>query len=294
MNKKKRHPAFAASTALVLCLTLALAPNAYATDLASATNLKWYVGAKLPIMFIDDTESKTSGTVPAAGVTYSSEATVEYDTGFRLSGILGYQVSPNIRVEGELFYGKAKVDKLTYKGVGYSVPNPQNLQGPPLSVPVPGSVDGGGSGSPKQLGAMVNVWYDFNSASKWTPYAGLGLGFIRVDLANLKYNDNAVAQSIVNNNPGIAAALTQQNLLVNGQLIPGFVPKLSQDTDTALAWQFGAGVGYEMSDNVVLDLGYRYQSTGTLEFKGQNQIGTLVSEQKLKVHLIEVGIRYRF
>ncbi len=278
MNKKKRYPAFAASTALILAL--ALAPNAYATD------LKWYVGAKVPIMFIDDTESKTSGTarVPNIGtstIPYSAEATVEYDTGFRLSGILGYQVNPNIRVEGELFYGKAKVDKLTYKGVGASsIPQLGTLT-------IPGPIDGDGSGSPKQLGAMVNVWYDFNSASKWTPYAGLGLGFIRVDLANLKYDDNAVAQTIVN-----TLAVVQDQTPT--QLPPGFVPKLSKDTDTALAWQFGAGVGYEMSDNVVLDLGYRYQSTGTLEFKGQNQFGTLVSEQKLKVHLIEVGIRYRF
>ena len=273
MNKKTRYPAFATAAALALCLTLALAPNAYATD------LKWYVGAKVPIMFIDDTESKTSGNaiVELLDIPYSAEATVEYDTGFRLSGILGYQVSPNIRVEGELFFGKAKVDKLTYKGIGFSAPNPSPPP-PLLPMSVPGSTDGDGSGSPKQLGAMVNVWYDFNSASKWTPYAGLGLGFIRVDLANLKYNDNAVAETIV-----------QQ------KLPSGFnVPKLSQDTDTAVAWQFGAGVGYEMSDKVVLDLGYRYQSTGTLEFKGQNQFGALVSEQKLKVHLVEVGIRYRF
>ncbi len=278
MNKKIRYPAFATAAALALCLTLALAPNAYASD------LKWYVGAKLPIMFIDDTESKTSGdaTLGQLNIPYSAEATVEYDAGFRLSGILGYQVNPNIRVEGELFYGKAKVDKLTYKGIGYSTPNLQDPQGPPLSFSVSESVDGDGSGSPKQLGAMVNVWYDFNAASKWTPYAGLGLGFIRVDLANLKYNDNAVAEKI-------------RDVVAQGTLLPpGFVPGLSQDTDTAFAWQFGAGVGYELSDTVTLDLGYRYQNTGTLEFKGKNQFGTLTSEQKLKVHLIEVGIRYRF
>ena len=96
MDKKNGTWAFAVAAALTLCLTLGLSPNVYAADLADATDLKWYVGAKLPIMFIDDTESKTSGTVPG-GVTYSSEATVEYDAGFRLSGILGYQVSPNIR-----------------------------------------------------------------------------------------------------------------------------------------------------------------------------------------------------
>ena len=269
MNKKKL-PAFATATAL--CLTLVLVPNAYATD------LKWYVGAKLPIMFIDDTESKTSGTATLQGTTYpySSDATVEYDAGFRLSGILGYQVDPNIRVEGELFYGKAKVDKLTYKGVSAVV------QG--NSIPIQGSIDGNGSGSPKQLGAMVNVWYDFNSASQWTPYAGLGLGLIRVDLANLKYDDNAVAERI-------AATLTQGAVTA---LPPGFVPELSQDTDTAFAWQFGAGVGYELSDTVTLDLGYRYQNTGTLKFEGKNATATVISEQKLKVHLIEVGIRYRF
>ena len=272
MHKKKRYPAFATATAL--CLTLVLVPNVYATD------LKWYVGAKLPIMFIDDTESETSGNaiVGQLDIPYSADASVEYDTGFRLSGILGYQVNPNIRVEGELFYGKAKVDKLTYKGVGVGASVPGN----PNPISIPGPIDGDGSGSPKQLGAMVNVWYDFNSASKWIPYAGLGLGFIRVDLASLKYEDNAVAETIV-------TALGQPGLP------PGFaVPKLSQDTDTAFAWQFGAGVGYELSDTLTLDLGYRFQNTGTLKFKGKNQYGALISEQKLEVHLVEVGIRYRF
>ena len=278
MNQKKRYLTFSTATAMALSLILALAPNAYATD------LKWYVGAKLPIMFIDDTESKTAGTAdnvlstrpdaPRSRIPYSTEAIVEYDAGFRLSGILGYQVTPNIRVEGELFYGKAKVDKLTYQGVtaGFFIQAP---------------IDGNGSGSPTQLGAMANVWYDFNSASKWTPYAGLGLGFIRVDLANLKYDENAVAQTIVD-----FFARAQGRTLP--PLDPGFIPGLSKDTDTAFAWQFGAGVGYELSDTLTLDLGYRYQNTDTLKFKGENATGTVVSEQKLKVHLLEVGIRYRF
>ena len=278
MNKKKRCLAFATATAWGLHLILALASNAHATD------LKWYVGAKLPIMFIDDTESKTSGTAdnvlalpgaPRSRIPYSSEAIVEYDTGFRLSGILGYQIHPNIRIEGELFYGKAKVNKLTYKGV---------IAGFPIQLP---PIDGNGSGSPTQLGAMANVWYDFNPVSQWTPYAGLGLGFIRVDLANLKYDENAIAQTIVD-----FFARAQGRTLP--PLDPGFVPGLSQDTDTAFAWQFGAGVGYELSDTMTLDLGYRYQNTGTLKFKGENTTGTVISEQELKVHLFEVGIRYRF
>lgn len=38
------------------------------------------------------------------------------------------------------------------------------------------------------------------------------------------------------------------------------------DSDTVLAYQFGAGLGFEATSNVTLDLGYRYFMTGDVTF----------------------------
>ena len=51
LHKKELNQGFATATVLALCLMLALASDARATD------SNWYVGANLPLMFIDDTKS---------------------------------------------------------------------------------------------------------------------------------------------------------------------------------------------------------------------------------------------
>ena len=277
LDKKELNQGFAVTTALALCLMSALAPDARATD------SNWYVGANLPLMFIDDTKSVSRGDAAAqvpgvSGLKYSANSVTEYGTGVRLSGILGYWINPNYRVEGEIFFGRAKVDKLTFNGI-----TTPNLRMPGTNVRIPGKTPADVSGSAKQQGAMINVWYDFNSDSQWTPYVGLGLGYIKVDLGSLEYDNNAVAQRVLEVvHPAPVPTLS-----------PGYVPEVSP-TDTALAYQFGAGMSYKKSDAITIDLGYRLQNTKALEFNGKNADVSVTSEQKLRVHLFHVGIRYRY
>ena len=92
------------------------------------------------------------------------------------------------------------------------------------------------SGTAEQFGAMVNLWYDFEMGSDWTPYVGGGLGLIRIDQGDLDYDQGELVREVLDRMQVPPAAANQ---------LP--VPELST-ADTAFAYQFGAGIGYALSE----------------------------------------------
>ena len=266
---------FAAVSAACLLLGGAAAAQEAGTD--------WYVGANVPLMFIDDTDTGQATTFGEGrqAVTLDSTVKTEHDTGFKIGGVFGRHFDSGLRIEGELFFARAKVSKLTHTGISLSVlPQPLDLEVP---VPVSGSVD--------QLGAMANVWYDIDIGDAWTPYVGGGLGFIRVDQSDLSFDTDALkdglgkapeVQALFGNNEQLATTLGSAE-----------VPTASA-TDTAFAWQLGAGASYALSDTATLQLGYRLQAVDGLEFSGRNAMVSTMAETDLRVHFIEIGIRHRF
>ena len=254
---------------------------------AQAQEGEWYIGANLPLMFIDDTDSVSAGSFQQTQmgpqgpvqqeVSYSAMVRTEHDTGFKLGAVLGHHLDTNFRVEGEIFFARAKVSKLTHSSI--TVPALSFTLQDELAIPVSGSAD--------QLGALVNVWYDFDTGDNWTPYIGGGLGLIRVDRGGLSYETGAVAQAV-------ATALARQ-----AGAPPGFeppipeVPELS-GSDTAFAYQIGAGVGYALSDTATLQIGYRLQMVDGLSFSGANDVAMVGSETDLRIHFLEIGIRQLF
>lgn len=271
-----------------LAAALGLGIATVAAD-ARADDSGWYFGMQMPIMFIDDTESKTKGTSldPTPGssviIPYQATATSEYDAGFKLAGVVGYEFGDGLRVEGELFFARAKVDKVTYKGVRYG------------GTPVPIEVDIPTTGSAKQTGAFASAWYDFHTGTDWIPYFGAGIGFIRVDQSDLEYDDNRLAEQT-------ATALARAAALAQGQdpttvlpvtLLPGYVPGISRK-DTTFAYHIGVGIGYRLNEKTTLQFGYRLQNGNDLEFSGRNMTGTVNVDTEMRVHLFEIGFRTRF
>ena len=256
-------------------------------SVAKAQEGEWYIGANMPLMFIDDTDSVSTGSFQQTQmgpqgqvqheVSYSATVRTEHDTGFKLGAVLGHHLDSNLRVEGEIFFARAKVSKLTHGSI--TVPARSFTLQDELAIPVSGSAD--------QFGALVNVWYDFDTGDNWTPYIGGGLGLIRVDRGGLSYETGAVAQAV-------ATALAQQ-----AGAPPGFeppipeVPELS-GSDTAFAYQIGAGVGYALSDTATLQIGYRLQMVDGLSFSGANDVATVGSDTNLRIHFLEIGIRQLF
>jgi opacity protein-like surface antigen len=87
---------------------------------------------------------------------------------------------------------------------------------------VEGSFTGGGNLNADSL--LINFFGVFHNDTQWAPYVGAGIGAARLDASDLK---------------------------VTGQ-------PLSSDSAYVLAYQFGAGVDYPLTDRLNLDLGYRF------------------------------------
>ena len=66
---------------------------------------------------------------------------------------------------------------------------------------------------------------------------------------------------------------------------------VDDDIDTLFAYQVGAGLGYALNENVILDLKYKYFMTE--DFDDDDGIYT-VDFDGLAVHQVQMGIRYQF
>ena len=277
---------------------------------ARASEPRWYVGLSVPVMFLDNSESVTSGVIPgppsAPGapptpIPYNANATNEYEAGFKVSGMVGREFGNGFRLQVEGFFARAKIGKATYTGIEIDSPELQRaLQGaqiPDINIPVSGQAD--------QAGAMVNVWYDFNEGSRWRPFIGGGLGVVQVDWGGVEYDSDALAGTVagalqqagwrqqVAMNPTIPSGTPCPPTVCSG-VPPGTVPDLS-GTDTAFAYKVGGGLGYELTKHVTLQVSYRFFKTNQLAFDGRSPIGATVrATTHLQGHLLEVGARYRF
>jgi opacity protein-like surface antigen len=113
-------------------------------------------------------------------------------------------------------------------------------------------------GDVSTMALMVNGYYDFRTVSPtFVPYLGLGLGGARVK-AKAIHQDTSTIYS---------------------------------DSDTVFAYQFAAGVGYVISKELTLDLGYKYFATTKPEF--QDTTGVKVEVEYMS-HNIFLGARYSF
>lgn len=112
---------------------------------------------------------------------------------------------------------------------------------------------------------MANVYYDFNTSTKFTPYlvAGLGFAFVATDVA-----------------------LTT-NLTVKGD-----------GSDTNFAWNLGLGVGFDITENFTVDTGYKFMSLGATETGNITADGVAVGfnmkTKDLYANVFHVGVRYTF
>ena len=101
---------------------------------------------------------------------------------------------------------------------------------------------------------LGNAWYDLTHDTQFTPYVGggLGIGFARLDENNGSYVYDA----------------------------------------TGLAFQLGAGVRFNISENVSIDAGYRFKDIVGLKYNASN--GYLLTDTSLASHNFQVGLTLRF
>jgi opacity protein-like surface antigen len=117
-------------------------------------------------------------------------------------------------------------------------------------------------GSTSALSYMVNGYFDIPTHMIIKPYVGGGIGYATVSI------DNA-------NIPGI----------------PPFPAPIADDSDSVLAYQLSAGIGFEISRATTLSLGYRYFATDDPEMIDAS--GAAFSTQ-YQSHEFTLGVRFLF
>ncbi len=202
---------------------LVLAASALASvDAAAQQTSGWYIGGGLGANWLRDSD------VGGSGVTTTK---AEFDTGLAAAAAVGYGLGNGFRLEAELGYRKNDVDKV-------------------------GGAAGGGDVS--QWSLMGNVLYDFQTGTAFTPYVGLGLGGVRVDVDG-------------------------------GRTFSG--GRTINDDDTAFAYQGIAGVAYSLAPQWKLDLSYRYFASLDPSFKTNDNLKV---DAENRNHTVLLALRYEF
>jgi len=122
---------------------------------------------------------------------------------------------------------------------------------------------------------FVNAYYDFRNSTPLTPWVGAGLGMAFIDSKGSLTVEFPV--------PGDDIALS-----------------LGSKTSTNFAWNIGAGVAYDFTDYISLDLGYRFVGFGKAETKSaSDNAGLNIWTAKAKtrdvyMHQVMLGLRFTF
>ncbi|MFN3700904.1 MAG: outer membrane protein [Alphaproteobacteria bacterium] len=125
-----------------------------------------------------------------------------------LAGALGLRLGPQIRVETELSYRNPDINRINTNGGSFAA-----------------------GGNMKSWTGLLNVYYDFDTGTKFTPYLSGGFGFSHV----------------------------------SGELTSATTNQSFSDSGYGLAWQAGAGLKYRPKDNMAYTFGYRYLDTRDLD-----------------------------
>ena len=117
---------------------------------------------------------------------------------------------------------------------------------------------------------FVNVYYDINTGTRFTPWvgAGLGTGFIRT-------------KGTYDMNEGVYRANTGSKTVTN------------------FAWSIGLGLGYQITNNITLDASYRFADLGKVQTKWNLGWVSTVNYTRMETkrvyqHQFGLGARFTF
>lgn len=169
------------------------------------------------------------------------------------------------------FRGNAKVDG--EPGIytrDYIVnPDPNGPSTPPVHPDDPtGPIDDPMHTSIRSYTMMFNLYKDLGKYGRVTPYVGAGIG--------------------------AAYHMVDETYFTGNYDLPN---RIHGDNDLSLAWSLMAGVGIQVSDRAILDVGYRYIDMGEATSERSDSAGFVnprINFDDLAAHEIKVGLRYHF
>ncbi|MCB1504725.1 MAG: porin family protein [Hyphomicrobiaceae bacterium] len=115
---------------------------------------------------------------------------------------------------------------------------------------------------------MFNAYYDLGKFGRFVPYVGAGIGAAYHQLDDIYFTGN-----------------------------PNLTNHIHGNNDIAFAWSLMAGVGVQLTDRAVLDVGYRYIDTGSITSQRSDtgfNVNPAVKFDDLTAHELKVGLRYHF
>lgn len=114
---------------------------------------------------------------------------------------------------------------------------------------------------------LVNGYLDLPTVAGITPYIGAGLGMTH----------NVFSDYTRTTYDAVAGTETWQ--------------RLAGSDDNRFAWALMAGLGYKLSSNFALDLGYRYLSLGDIKTRAFD-LGAGTDIESIGTHEVRLGVRY--
>ncbi|MFN0264604.1 outer membrane protein [Tepidamorphus sp. 3E244] len=142
------------------------------------------------------------------------------------------------------------------------------------TLPADGTPDGSNNydGAKSEWLLLANAYFDLGTWHGITPYVGAGIGASRNTIHNF----------------------TDTNAPVGGEAYGATKSKWD------LAWALHAGMGYQVTDRLTLDLAYRYVDMGDgvtgdlVAFDGTNAVDNPMHFKSLTSHDVMLGIRWNF
>lgn len=111
---------------------------------------------------------------------------------------------------------------------------------------------------------MVNGYVDLGTYAGITPYVGAGIGLMRSDRRlNATYDDGV-----------------------------GSLDYDAHDTSYAMAYTLNAGLAYQVTPNLAIDLGYQFLSAPNAKYTKVNNLSDYSVGEGLEYHQVRVGLRY--
>ncbi|MDX2259103.1 MAG: outer membrane beta-barrel protein [Hyphomicrobiaceae bacterium] len=153
----------------------------------------------------------------------------------------------------------------TFRGDRKIDGEPPIYNGPPGNPPI---TDDPLHTNVQSYSLMFNAYYDLGNWRGFVPYVGAGVG---------------VAYNIVD-----SVYFTENPYLVN---------TIEGDKTLSFAWSVMTGVGYQISERAILDVGYRYIDLGEAQSGRVDDayfINPAVKIDDLGAHEFKIGLRYHF
>jgi outer membrane autotransporter protein len=107
------------------------------------------------------------------------------------------------------------------------------------------------------MSAMLNAYYDYDTGTPWKPYIDAGIGTSRLAARGVTANAVAVVDAF----------------------------------DVVFAYQFGIGIGFDVTQAFTIAADYRYFTTLDPTFK--DAVGASFNSE-FTSHAVSLGVRYRF